>query len=129
MALDHAQALLDQKAPPRRTSEPRVAVNAVPSDLFDHALAAAAKTANLLASSAIVRCVEAAATRPFAEGEALEARLFEECRVSPTSQALRHLFFAERQAAKIPGLARAPVRKLFELGRHGQKTGAGYYRY
>jgi 3-hydroxyacyl-CoA dehydrogenase len=24
---------------------------------------------------------------------------------------------------------RAVVRKLFELGRHGQKTGAGYYRY
>ncbi|WP_017761938.1 3-hydroxyacyl-CoA dehydrogenase, partial [Pseudacidovorax intermedius] len=55
-----------------------------------------------------------------ADGEATEARLFEQLRVSPESQALRHLFFAERQAARIPGLPRdtalRPVRRVGILG-------------
>jgi 3-hydroxyacyl-CoA dehydrogenase len=51
---------------------------------------------------AIVDCLEAAVTLPFAKGVARERELFERLRASGESKALRHLFFAERQVAKIP---------------------------
>jgi 3-hydroxyacyl-CoA dehydrogenase len=51
---------------------------------------------------AIVDCLEAAVTLPLAKGLARERELFEKLRGSPESKALRHLFFAERQVAKIP---------------------------
>jgi 3-hydroxyacyl-CoA dehydrogenase len=51
---------------------------------------------------AIVDCVEAAVSIPLAKGLARERELFEKLRASAESKALRHLFFAERQVAKIP---------------------------
>ena len=45
--------------------------------------------------------IEAAATKPFEEGMAIERQLFAELMVTPVSRALRHVFFAERAAAKI----------------------------
>ena len=51
---------------------------------------------------AIVDCIEAAMTQPFAKGAARERELFERLRASTESKALRHLFFAERQVTKIP---------------------------
>ncbi len=41
---------------------------------------------------------------PFDEGAQVEARAFEALRASPQSKALRYLFFAQREAARIPGL-------------------------
>ena len=46
----------------------------------------------------------AAVARPFDEGLAYERALFAELAQTPESHALRHAFFAERAAAKIPGL-------------------------
>jgi 3-hydroxyacyl-CoA dehydrogenase len=46
--------------------------------------------------------IEAAATKPFDEGLAVERQLFIELMMTPVSRALRHAFFAERAAAKIP---------------------------
>ena len=39
---------------------------------------------------------------PFAEGLKKEREIFMDCMVSPQSKALRHIFFAERAAAKLP---------------------------
>jgi len=50
-------------------------------------------------------CVEAvrnAVTLPFAEGVKRERELFERLRASDQSKAQRHVFFAEREVAKIP---------------------------
>ena len=52
----------------------------------------------------IILAVEAAATLPFEAGLAREAELFNELLASRESEAQRHIFFAERTAAKIPGL-------------------------
>jgi 3-hydroxyacyl-CoA dehydrogenase len=46
--------------------------------------------------------VEAAVTLSFAKGTARERELFEKLRDTTESKAMRHLFFAERQVAKIP---------------------------
>ena len=54
------------------------------------------------APSAAVDGIEAAMTLPFDEGSRRERELFADCVVSTESKALRHLFFAERDASKVP---------------------------
>ena len=51
---------------------------------------------------AVVASIEAALTSDFDIGSLRERELFAECVISTESRALRHLFFAEREAAKIP---------------------------
>ena len=51
-----------------------------------------------------IAAVEAAATLPFAEGMAVEKRLFGELENSEEARALRYAFFAEREVARIPFL-------------------------
>jgi 3-hydroxyacyl-CoA dehydrogenase len=70
-----------------------------------------------------LRCVEAvkaAVDLPFAEGLKRERELIAEAIESTESKALRHVFFAERQAAKIPDVppntATTPVRRVAVLG-------------
>ena len=48
--------------------------------------------------------MEAAATLPFDQGVARERELIMACFGNSQSKALQHVFFAERQVAKIPGL-------------------------
>jgi 3-hydroxyacyl-CoA dehydrogenase len=75
----------------------------------------------------IVRAIEAAVALPFDEGLRREAELFEELVGSTESAAQRHIFFAERVAAKIPGLsadAKAlPVKSLAVIGAGTMGTG------
>jgi 3-hydroxyacyl-CoA dehydrogenase len=113
-----ASALVMTAAPVRRTS--LLNVSPAPSEVLDNAEAAAAKKPGWPQLAAAVRCVRAAQTLPFAEGEAVEATEFERLVPSASSRALRHLFFAEREAAKIPGLPRdtvlRPIRKVGIVG-------------
>jgi 3-hydroxyacyl-CoA dehydrogenase len=65
--------------------------------------AALAKTARgVRAPLAAVDAIEAALTMEFEAGSARERELFADCVVSTESRALRHLFFAERDVAKVP---------------------------
>ena len=64
----------------------------------------ARKARNQKAPYHCIACVEAAATKPFDEGIALERRLFAELENSEEAKALRYAFFAEREVAKIPWL-------------------------
>jgi 3-hydroxyacyl-CoA dehydrogenase len=65
--------------------------------------AALKKTARgMRAPQAVVDAIEAGLQRPFDEGSIRERELFAACVVSIESKALRHLFFAERDAAKVP---------------------------
>ena len=57
-----------------------------------------------LAARRLCDCVEAATRLPFEEGLALERALFEELRASEQSRSRIAVFFAEREAAKIPDL-------------------------
>ena len=69
------------------------------------------------APKACVEAVRAAVDRPFEEGIKLERELFMKLVAGTQSKAMRHLFFAERQAAKIDGIpADTP---LIEIGRVG----------
>lgn len=116
----YAQQLLERCAGPRPTRARAVDASTLPQNELDQALAAAEKKPGYPAAAAIVRCIQAALEAPFTEGQAIEQQEFERCRASSTSAALRHLFFAERNSAKIPGLpaglALRPVRKVGIVG-------------
>jgi 3-hydroxyacyl-CoA dehydrogenase len=112
--------LLAQGTPVRRLSAVSIPAGAVPTNFFTLAAQRAKREHSFHpAAHAIVRAVEAS-LRPFAEGGQLEATLFENLRESAQSQALRHLFFAQRTATRIPGLppstARRPVVSVGVLG-------------
>src|SRR5262249_58076222 len=63
----------------------------------------AKKTARgMIAPLAAIDAVEAATRLPFEEGVAREAELFNQCLFSDQSKAMIHVFFGEREVAKIP---------------------------
>jgi 3-hydroxyacyl-CoA dehydrogenase len=64
----------------------------------------AARARGQLAPWKIIDCIEVACTRPRAEAFRFERDSFIECRDSPQRRALTHLFFAEREARRIPGV-------------------------
>ena len=101
----YAQQLLGDGAPIRRTSELDVAP--VDAAIFAGYRESVGKRARCqTAPQRIVDCLEAAATMPFEEGLKRERELFLESMKDPQSAALRHMFFAEREAAKIVDLPR-----------------------
>jgi len=87
-------------------------------------VAAAAK--NFPAPLKCVDAVAAAVSVPFDEGLRLERELFLQLMQSPESRALRHAFFAERAAAKIPDVPEdAPLRKVAKVAVIGAGTMGG----
>jgi 3-hydroxyacyl-CoA dehydrogenase len=64
------------------------------------------KQRGLTAPLAAIDAVEAATKLPFDEGCALERKLFIECLQSDQSKALIHVFFSEREVAKIPDVSK-----------------------
>lgn len=73
--------------------------------LFDQARARVREQQpNLMAPLVCIDCVEVAFTKPFDDGLAYERQRFNECVGSDQAAALRHVFFAERQAGKVADL-------------------------
>ena len=124
-ALDYVRGLVAGGAELRRASE--LDAEAVDPDVYTHSRATLARRARgQTAPQRIVDCVEAAATLPFAEGLQRERELFFECMQDPQSAALRHMFFAEREAAKIRGLGKdTPRREVGHVGVIGGGTMGG----
>src|SRR5207248_10304810 len=114
-----ARALVAQGGPPRKTRELPVE----PADPLAMAAvrdAVKRKARGLLAPLKAIEAVEAAAALPFAEGCERERKLFWECLYSDQSKALIHVFFAEREVSKVPGITkdtpRLPVRRAAVVG-------------
>ena len=124
LGLRRARELLARGVPVRRSRDGHADTSTLAPGFFATALAEVERTrAAYPAAAAIVRCVEAATTLSFDAGEALEARLFDDCRVSAQSKAMRHVFFAEREAARIPGLGSdVVVRPIARVGIVGAGT-------
>lgn len=124
-AINWVKELIADGVPIRRSSE-----QAVPdheASIFDDYRAALEKRARgQIAPARIVSAVEAAATSTFEDGLAVERELFMECMGSSQSAGMRHLFFAERQASKIDGLAKdTPKRPVESVGIIGGGTMGG----
>lgn len=104
-AIAWAEKLLRPGQPPRKTSaitEKIAQAKAKPNLFAEYRQATAKRFRNAEAPQRCIDCVEAAVTLPLAEGLAKEHTTFAECVASDQSKALRHVFFAEREVAKIP---------------------------
>ena len=76
-------------------------------EIFDNIRKAIArKTRGFLAPEYNIQCIEAAVNLPFDEGIKVEQKLFGKLITGEQSAAQRHVFFAERQVWKIPGIAK-----------------------
>jgi 3-hydroxyacyl-CoA dehydrogenase len=78
------------------------------------------KQRGLLAPLAAIDAVEAATKLPFEEGCRVEQELFAKCLFSDQSKALIHVFFGEREVAKIPDIPKEtpiiPVGRIAVVG-------------
>jgi 3-hydroxyacyl-CoA dehydrogenase len=100
-------AAADEKPSALRDREDRLeAARRDPSALDAHAAALTKKARGLEAPLACVRAVRMALDTPFDEALAKEREIFIELMNGDQSKAQRHLFFAEREANKIPGIDR-----------------------
>ncbi|HET6628608.1 MAG TPA: 3-hydroxyacyl-CoA dehydrogenase NAD-binding domain-containing protein [Woeseiaceae bacterium] len=107
-ALDYAGDLRE----PRRVRDLPVAP-VDPRVFADARQKLATSARGLLSPGKIVRAVELATEVDFDAGVAAEREFFIECKDSPQSSGLRHAFFAEREAAKVPELGKdTPVREV-----------------
>ena len=78
------------------------------------------------AAHKLIDAVQAAIELPFDRGIAREARLFDELVRSKPSLALRHVFFSERELAKVPGLPKTdplPIKTAAVIGAGTMGTG------
>jgi 3-hydroxyacyl-CoA dehydrogenase len=89
--------------------------------------ASLAKTARgARAPFAAVDAIEACITMNFDAGSRREMELFADCVLSTESKAMRHLFFAEREVAKIPDVPKdTPTRKIARAAVVGAGTMGG----
>jgi len=103
-----------ERPPKTRERNDKLGDEATNAAVFQAARAQAQKTARgMLAPMAAIDAVEAAAKLPFEEGCAREAELFQQCLFSDQSKAMIHVFFGEREVAKIPDVPKDT--EVFEI--------------
>jgi 3-hydroxyacyl-CoA dehydrogenase len=101
-------------------------LTAEPADLGPLRERLTRRSRGFLAPLAALDLVAKAAVTPLAEGIAEERATFEELVAGEQSAALRHAFFAERAARKIPGVpADTPTRPVRKVGVVGAGTMGG----
>jgi 3-hydroxyacyl-CoA dehydrogenase len=117
-AIDFARRVVAEGRPLKKIRD--LPVSAAPGVFEAFRKANARKFRGFDAPEYNIRCIEAAATLPFDEGQRTERKLFMELIGGVQSRAQRYLFFAEREAAKIPGIAGdlklRPVNKVGVIG-------------
>jgi len=126
-ALAFAESIASK--PPRRSSER--AVPAVDASVFvARREALATRARGLVSPFRIVNCVEEATRCSLTDGMQRERDAFRECRESPQSYGLRHAFFAERAARRVPDLDEAaaarPVDTVTVVGAGTMGAGIAY---
>ncbi len=126
-AIAYAKDLVESGAPLKRVRDITIDANTIEPGFFAaYRKKLAQRARGQIAPDRIVSCVEAAVNLPMDKGLELERELFAECVQSPQSQAMRHVFFAEREAAKIKGLpANTPVRDIKHVAIIGGGTMGG----
>ena len=127
-AIAYARDLLAAAAPLKRVSQLEIHDAADMDDEFyaEYEQQLARKARGFFAPFQIVKCVRAAVNESYSDAFRTERRLFDECKESTHSQAQRHLFFAEREVAKIPDVPKTtPVRDINSVAVIGAGTMGG----
>ena len=109
-ALAYARKLVADNAPLRKIRD--LDVKKEDADLFtNYEKSIARKQRGFKAPFHCIKAVQAAVELPFEDGMKRERELFAELLVSPESRAQRHVFFAEREVAKVPGLPKDTAKR------------------
>ena len=126
-AIAYAEELVKSGAPLKRIRDITIDPASIEPGFFDAARKKLAQRARgQIAPDRIVSCIEAAVNLPMDEGLQRERELFSELVKSPESAAMRHIFFAERQAAKIKDLPKdTPQRSINKVAIIGGGTMGG----
>jgi len=121
------EKLLARDAPLRRLCDIQIDPVSIPENYYDEFRAAnASRMRGYFSPERIISAVQAAVEMTFEDGMRRERELFTECMRSSESVALRHVFFAERQAAKVADLAKdTPLRKIESVAMIGAGTMGG----
>jgi 3-hydroxyacyl-CoA dehydrogenase len=120
-AMDYARRLLAGGKGPRRTSERHVDPATATPEIIER-MTAYARThyPNRMAPLTAIEAVQASVRMPLAEGLLHEESLVNRAKSTPECKASVHVFFAERETRKVPGLppetAARPVRKAALVG-------------
>jgi 3-hydroxyacyl-CoA dehydrogenase len=105
-ALSYAEELIVTNAARRNCAEIEVDLSQVGSDFFNQTRTAiAAKSYGQIAPEYCLKSIELSTQRPLVEALEIDTVSFKELLDTPQARAMIHLFFAEREANKIPGLA------------------------
>ena len=125
-AIAYANKIADKPFEDRRLSKRELTLTDDVKQLFDQANASIKKRARgAIAPIKAAECAKSAFTLPFDEGMAKERASFMELVVSDQSKALRHIFFAERAAAKAPSDVSGSPREVNSVGIIGGGTMGG----
>lgn len=124
-ALEFAKSAVQKGV--RRTGEMTIDGDKYDQAFFEGFRASIArKTRGYFAPERCIRCVEAAVKLPLKEGLDAERQNFQECFTNPQSRALQHVFFAERQVSRVPGISKeTPRRDIKRVGIIGAGTMGG----
>jgi 3-hydroxyacyl-CoA dehydrogenase len=120
-AMSFIQGVIASGAGPRRVSQMKAKFEGDIDAFFNEAMARAKKEQRgQPAPLEIIQCVRDAVTLPFAEGQANAWKRVQMLVNTVESKALRHMFFAERQTAKIPDVPddtpKRDIRKAAVIG-------------
>ncbi len=126
-AIAYARDLVDSGAQLKRVRDITLNASSLEPGFFDNYRRKLAERARgQIAPDRIVSAVEAAVNMPMDQGLIRERDLFMELLNSSESRAMRHIFFAEREAAKIKDLpADTPVRDIRRVAIIGGGTMGG----
>ncbi len=120
-AVAFAREIAGQRPPKTRDRKEKLGDAAANANVFAAAKESTArKYRNMLAPAAAIEAVEAATLMSFGDGLREEQKLFTECLFSDQSKAMIHVFFGEREVAKIPDIGKdtpvLPVRSVAIVG-------------
>jgi 3-hydroxyacyl-CoA dehydrogenase len=120
-ALGFAREIAGKPAPKTRDRKEKLAFSEQDAALFTAARERARKKQRgMPAPLAAIEAVEAATKLPFDQACEIEQKLFQECLFSDQSKALIHIFFGEREVAKIPDIPKEtptmPVNRAAVVG-------------
>jgi 3-hydroxyacyl-CoA dehydrogenase len=120
-AVAFAREVVGKPAPKTRDRNDKLGTPEQNAAIFAAARETAKKKARgVLAPQAAIDAVEAATRLPFDQGVEFERELFTKCLYSDQSKALIHVFFGEREVAKIPDVPKEtpviPVKSAAVVG-------------
>ncbi len=125
-AVDYARSLAAEGRGPRRTCDRAVDPASATAAIMERLQAKASSDfPHRVAPASAIEAVMASLTEPFEEGLLIEERIANRSKETIEAKALIHVFFAEREARKVPGLQAGKARTIGRAGVIGAGTMGG----